>query len=122
MTVPTLLTGAVVGATAAANLSIAVADVLRARFVLDNSAHVNVPARWLPALAIAKGVGGAGLALWFLDVPVVPIAAAAGLVCFFLGANLAHLRARVFHNIAFPGTYLALAAGSLALLVLDTSS
>ncbi|WP_312979935.1 DoxX family protein [Corynebacterium sp.] len=121
-TAMTLLTGAVVGATAAANLSIAAADLLRARFVLDNSAEVNVPARWLPALAAAKGAGGAGVALWFLDVPVLPIVSAAGLACFFVGANVAHLRARVFHNIAFPGTYLALAAGSLALLVLDTSS
>lgn len=121
MPVPTLLTGVVVGVTAAANLSVAVADLLRAQFVLDNSAEVNVPARWLPALAAAKGAGGAGVALWFLDVPRLPIAAAAGLACFFVGANLAHLRAQVFHNIAFPGIYLALSLSSLVLLVLDAT-
>ncbi|WP_222121414.1 DoxX family protein [Corynebacterium glyciniphilum] len=115
----TLLTGAVVGVTVAANIFIAAADLLRARFVLENSAEVNVPAKWLPTLAVLKGSGGVGLSLWFFDVPVVPTVAAAGLVCFFLGANLAHLRARVFHTIAFPGFYLALAASSLSLIVLD---
>lgn len=114
----TLLTGAVVGATAAANISIAVADLLQARFVLDNSAEVNVPAKWLPTLAVLKGSGGVGLSLWFFDVPVVPTVTAAGLVSFFLGANLAHLRARVLHNIVFPGFYLALAVSSLALIAL----
>ena len=45
------------------------------------------------------------------------MAAATGLVLFFLGAVAAHVRARVFHNIAFPAAYLVLALGSLALAV-----
>ena len=44
------------------------------------------------------------------------IAAAAGLVLFFVGAVAAHVRARVFHNIAFPAGYLALNAAALALV------
>jgi hypothetical protein len=36
-------------------------------------------------------------------------------VLFFIGAVTAHLRARVYGNIAFPGTYLLLAVASLAL-------
>jgi uncharacterized membrane protein YdbT with pleckstrin-like domain len=44
-------------------------------------------------------------------------AAAAGLVLFFVGAVLTHLRAGVLYNIAFPGASLCLSAASLALLV-----
>ncbi len=43
--------------------------------------------------------------------------AGAGLVLFFVGAVAAHIRARVYYNIAFPGGYLAMAAAALALAV-----
>ena len=33
---------------------------------------------------------------------------------FFTGALATHIRARVFHNIAVPGTYFALATASTA--------
>ena len=104
--------------TAAANIGMAVADIARARFVLANSAEVGVPEAWLPGLAALKGAGGIGLLLWFAGLPVLPILAAAGLVCFFLGAVGAHIRSGVLYNIAFPGAYLALAAASLTLLVM----
>lgn len=52
-----------------------------------------------------------------VGVRFIGIAAAVGLVLFFIGAVTAHLRARVYDNIAFPGTYLLLAAASLALTV-----
>ncbi len=45
------------------------------------------------------------------------IAAAIGLVLFFAGALVTHVRARVFHNIAAPATFFALAAASAALAV-----
>ncbi|MYS75892.1 DoxX family protein, partial [Streptomyces sp. SID5926] len=52
----------VVGAAAiVADAGIAVADLLRARFVLANSAEVGVPASWLPRLAGLKAAGAAGL-------------------------------------------------------------
>jgi len=100
-----------------ANAGIAVADVAGARAVLDNSAEVGVPRAWLPLLAGLKGAGALGLLLGLLGVPVVGEAAAGGLVVFFAGAVGAHVRARVFHNIAFPAGYLALAAASLAFAV-----
>jgi hypothetical protein len=50
-------------------------------------------------------------------VPYLGIAAAGGLVLFFTGAIIAHLRARVYYNLAFPGGYLALAIASLVLAV-----
>ncbi|CAL9485793.1 DoxX family protein [Streptomyces sp. enrichment culture] len=99
-----------------ADAGIAVADLLRARFVLANSAEVKVPASWLPWLAALKGAGAAGLLVGLLGFRPLGIAAAVGLVLFFVGAVTAHVRARVFHNIAFPAGYLALNAAALALV------
>lgn len=98
-----------------ATAAIVAADVARAKFVLANSAEVGVPQSWLPGLAALKGAGAAGLLLGLLGVRLIGIAAAAGLVAFFVIAVATHVRARVFHNLAFPGAYLALAAGSLVL-------
>jgi hypothetical protein len=101
----------------AANGGMAVADFARAKFVLANSAEVKLPESWLPYLATAKAAGAVGLLLGLAGVTPIGVAAGVGLVLFFVGAVGAHLRARVFYNIAFPGTYLALAVASLALLV-----
>jgi hypothetical protein len=98
-----------------ANAGIALADLRRARFVLANSAEVEVPASWLPGLAALKAAGAAGLLVGLLGVRPLGVAAAAGLVLFFVGAVAAHVRARVFHNIAFPIGYLALNAAVLVL-------
>jgi hypothetical protein len=100
-----------------ANAGAAAADLARARFVLANSAEVGVPRSWLPSLGVLKGAGAAGLLLGLLAVRPLGIAAAAGLVLFFIGALAAHVRARVFHNIAFPGAYFALAIASVGLAV-----
>jgi hypothetical protein len=100
-----------------ANAGIAIADLLRAEFVLANSTEVGLPQNWLPWLAALKASGGAGLLLGLMGVTVIGIAAAAGLVMFFIGAIAAHIRARVYHNIAFPGGYLGLAVASLVLAV-----
>ncbi|WP_326825990.1 DoxX family protein [Streptosporangium sp. NBC_01756] len=103
--------------TIAVNAGMAVADFARAEFVLANSAEVGLPQSWLPTLATLKVAGAVGLAVGLLGVRVIGIAAAVGLVLFFVGAMAAHFRARVFHNIAFPGTYLALAIASLGLVI-----
>ncbi|GAA3008346.1 hypothetical protein GCM10017559_33340 [Streptosporangium longisporum] len=68
-------------------------------------------------LATLKAAGAVGLLLGLLGVRPVGVAAAAGLCLFFVGAVVVHVRARVFHNIAFPGVYLALAVASLVLAV-----
>ncbi|MGW5781186.1 DoxX family protein [Streptomyces sp. NPDC003863] len=101
--------------TVAANAGIAAADFARARFVLANSAEVGVPERWIPWLATLKAAGAAGLLLGLLGARLIGLAAAVGLVLFFLGAVAVHVRTRVLHNIAFPAVFLALATGSLAL-------
>lgn len=101
-----------------ANAAFAVADLVRARFVLKNSAEVGVPVSWLPMLGMLKGLAAAGLVLGLLGARSIGAAAALGLVVFFVGAIVAHVRARVFYNIAFPGGCLALAIASLALALL----
>jgi hypothetical protein len=98
-----------------ANAGIAVADFAKADAVLANSAEVGVPRSWLPLLATLKAAGAAGLLLGLLGAHAIGLAAASGLVAFFVGAIVAHLRARVWYNLAFPGAYLALAVASLTL-------
>lgn len=100
-----------------ANAGAVIADLAKADFVLENSDEVGVSRRWLPLLATLKAAGAVGLLLGLFDITVIGAAAAVGLVVFFVGAIIAHVRARVFHNIAFPGFYLALAIASLTLSV-----
>ena len=95
-----------------ANASIALADFTRAPFVLANSAEVSVPLGWLPVLGSLKLAGAVGLAVGLAGSVPVGVAAGAGLSAFFVGAAAVHIRSRVFHNIAFPLAYLALAGGS----------
>ncbi|MGX9349318.1 DoxX family protein [Microbacterium sp. KNMS] len=110
-------TSIVLCVTAAANAAIAIADLLRAEFVLANSAEVGVPQRWLPALAALKAAGAGGILLWFAHVPAIPVLAGVGLVAFYLTAIAVHVRTGVLHNLAFPSAYLALAVASLWLIL-----
>jgi hypothetical protein len=102
--------------TAVMTAAVAVADLIPAGFVLANSAEVHVPRSWLTPLALVKLAGAAGLLVGLFGPPALGIAAATGLVLFFIGALITHIRANVLYNIAFPGAYLALSAGSLVLL------
>jgi hypothetical protein len=106
---------AVTAITAVANTCIAIAGWSRARFVVANAADVGVPQSWLPFLAALKAAGAAGLVLGLMGVQLVGIAAATGLVLFFVGAVAAHVRARAYQKIAFPGCFLVLAIACLAL-------
>jgi hypothetical protein len=107
----------VTAVTGLASASIAVADLVPARFVLANMDEVGVPRPWLPRLAVLKGAAAAGLLLGLLGLRPFGIAAAAGLVLFFTGALATHVRARVFYNIAVPGAFFALAVASAALTI-----
>jgi hypothetical protein len=103
--------------TIAANGWVAAADLVGARSVVANMDEVRVPRSWMKPLAVLKGAGAAGLLLGLLGLRPLGIAAAIGLVLFFIGALAAHVRAGVFHNIAFPGAYFALAVASAVLAV-----
>jgi hypothetical protein len=102
--------------TAIVTAAVAIADFIPAGFVLENSAKVHVPRSWLPMLGALKIAGAVGLLVGLVGPPAIGIAAATGLVLYFIGAMIAHLRARVLYNIAFPGAYLGLSAASLVLL------
>jgi hypothetical protein len=101
--------------TIALNAAIAVADFARARFVLVNSAAVGVPRSWLPALGAAKAAGALGLLLGLAGVPDLGVAASIGLVGYYIGAIVAHLRVGEHSaKLAYPGAFLLLAVGSLS--------
>ncbi|MFF2009658.1 DoxX family protein [Streptomyces sp. NPDC058195] len=61
--------------------------------VVGNMAKVGVPDSWLPWLATAKSAGALGLLAGLVVAPL-GIAAAAGLVLYFAGAVITHLRAK----------------------------
>ena len=93
------------------------ADLVPARFVVATMTEVRVPRSWLPPLAVLKAAGAGGLLAGLLGLWPLGVAAGIGLVLFFLGALAVHVRNRVFHNIAFPGTFFALAIASAVLAV-----
>ncbi|MET7370689.1 DoxX family protein [Streptomyces sp. NPDC005566] len=105
-----------------ANAFIATADYAKAGFVVKNSAEVHLPVKVLPPLATSKLAGAVGLVIGLAWLPWLGLAAGIGLVLFFVGAVIAHIRAGVYHNIAFPGLYLLLAAGSTAYMLHQVGS
>ena len=76
--------------------------------------EVGVPDSWPQALGAVKVAGAVGL-LAGLRAKPLGIAAGSGLVLYFCGTVITHVRAGVFRNISFPGAYLGLSSISLAL-------
>jgi hypothetical protein len=100
-------------AAAAANTYAATVDLARAGWVLDNMSRLGVPHSWLYPLGVVKGAGAAGL-LVGMAVPPIGVAAALGLVLYFVGAVATVVRAHCYEQY-YPVPFLLLAAGSLAL-------
>ena len=84
-------------------------------FVVDNISTYGVPERWWFWLGAAKALGATGL-LAGLVVPEIGVAAAVGLVLYFLGAVVTIVRAHVYSHVPFPLLYLVPAAGAGVLL------
>ena len=63
------------------------------------------------------GSRGRVLIVGLLGLHALGVAAGIGLVLFFVGAVVVHVRTRVLYNIAFPGAFLLLAVASLVLAV-----
>jgi hypothetical protein len=78
----------------------------------------RVPMKWLPWLAACEFAGAAGLLIG-LAWPPLGIAAAAGLVLYFIGAIVAHLRVGDLKGIGTPAVPLLLAVGALLTRVLS---
>ena len=104
----------VTGATIAANVVAAYSDFTRGRFAVVMSDKVGVPQSFFPVSGSLKAAGAAGLALGLAGVPFIGIAAATGLVLFFVGAIVTVVRARWYAHF-YPIPFLLLAAVALTL-------
>jgi hypothetical protein len=93
----------------------AVSVYTRAKWVVEPITEYGVPESWWMWLATAKAAGAAGLVVG-LFVPPIGVAAAIGLVLYFLGAVVTVARARSYSHLAYPVLYLAPVVASLALL------
>ncbi|GAA1666568.1 DoxX family protein [Glycomyces endophyticus] len=100
----------------AANAIESVANFAGAAWVKRNSRAVGVPDSWLPFLGAVKGAAALGLAAGFVWRPL-GIAAAVGLVVFFVLATALHVKARVFHNFYGPLVFLGLSVAVLWLFL-----
>ncbi|WP_328478611.1 DoxX family protein [Actinoplanes sp. NBC_00393] len=92
----------------------AVSVFLRAKWVVEPLAAYGVPRSWWPWLGAAKAAGALGL-LVGLAVPAVGVAAAVGLILYFIGAVVTVLRARAYGHVPFPLLYLAPVVAALLL-------
>ncbi len=86
----------------------------RKAFVTDSLVQYGVPRSWWNWLALAKGAGAIGLLVGFA-IPGLGVAAAIGLLLYFLGAILTTIRARAYTHAAYPALYLLPAVAVLAL-------
>ena len=78
---------------------------------------VGVPMRYFPLLAACEFAGALGLVvgIWW---PPLGVAAGFGLVLYFVGAVVSHLRVGDFKGIGAATFMLVVAAGALALRIL----
>src|SRR6267142_2814731 len=99
--------------TAAANMFSATCDFVRYKQVSIAMAKAGVPQSWMTTLGILKAAGAVGL-LVGIGVPLIGTAAAVGLILFFVGAIITHLRARDY-SFGLPIAFLLLAVATFAL-------
>jgi DoxX-like family len=102
--------------TAAANTCAAIVDFRRPQWVLNNMSKWGGSHSWLVTLGALKAAGALGL-LAVIGVPLIGVAAAVGLVLFFVGAIAVVMRAGWYSHLPWPARYLFLAIASLALRV-----
>jgi hypothetical protein len=100
--------------TAVANAFSATLDFARYKQVLINMAKAGVPESWLTMLGTLKAAGALGL-LVGIGVPLIGTAAAAGLILFFVGAIITHLRVRDYSGLPLAVGFLLLAVAALVL-------
>ena len=98
----------------AASTLVAIANFMRAKFVLNTAARLGVPESWMTMLGALNAAAALGLLLGLIGVTLIGTAAAVGLVLFFVCAITAHLRAR-YYSIGPAVTFLLLAVAALVL-------
>lgn len=79
---------------------------------------VGVPMKYFPLLAACEITGAVGvvIGIWF---PALGVAAGAGLVIYFAGAVISHLRVGDFTGIGAAAFVLMFAIGTLALRIIS---
>lgn len=100
--------------TVVSNTVAAIAALVRANWILENLSKYGVPQRWITPLGVAKAAGALGVLVGFA-IPAIAVAAAVGLVLYFVGAVIFVARSRWYSHLPFPGLYLLLALGTLVL-------
>ena len=98
----------------AASTFVATANFMRLDFVLATADRVRVPRSWMPSLGLLNAAAALGLLVGLIGVPPVGTAAAIGLVLYFVGAIIAHLRARDY-SVGPAAVLLLLAVAALVL-------
>jgi uncharacterized membrane protein YphA (DoxX/SURF4 family) len=88
------------------------------RVVAGVNGVVGVPIPWFPVLAACEIAGALGILIGIFW-PPLGLAAAVGLVVYFVGAIIAHLRVRDFKGLGSPVVPLALAVATLVLRILS---
>lgn len=103
---------------AAANVYAAANEFTCPDWLLANMQKLGVHKRSLPALGVLKALGAVGLmaGIW---IPAIGVAAAAGLILYFVGAMVTVMRARWYAHLPYPLIWFSLAVGSLVLRVLS---
>jgi DoxX-like family len=99
---------------AAMNVWAASLDFRGAEQAVANGAKVEVPPSWLLPLGALKFAGAVGL-IAGIAMPLIGVAAAIGLVLFFVCAIFAHLRVSWYSALPFPIAFLLFAVVALVL-------
>jgi hypothetical protein len=93
-----------------------IAALVHFKPILPGMARAGVPVSWLTTIGALKTAGAVGLLLGILGVPLIGVAAAVGLVLFFVCAVYTHLLARDYSGqFGLATGFLALSAATLAL-------
>ena len=106
---------------AAMNIWAASLDFRRAEPAVANAAKVEVPPSWLLPLGALKFAGAIGL-IAGIAMPFIGVAAAIGLVLFFVCAIFAHLRVSWYSALPFPIAFLLFAAVALVLRLVSADN
>ena len=105
---------------AGANAFSATLDFVRYRKILIAMTRAGVSESWLTTLGILKAAGALGL-LVGIGAPPIGIAAAVGLIMFFVAAIITHLRARD-DSFGLAALFLLLAVAALVLRVASSGA
>lgn len=92
------------------------AKLAKTNQIMEQMSTVGVPPKVLPLLAAAEIAGAVGLIVGFFWWPI-GVAAAVGVVLYFVGAVIAHLRVKDVKNVAPAAVLGVLAVVELALLL-----